>query len=64
MYVWKIMLREIKDNPLEEDFQDLIVLAESFDEAIAKTKEYMKETWSNTPLEISLCKKLFEVDLE
>lgn len=58
------MLREIEDNPLEEDFKELVVLAETFDEAIAKTKAYIKKTWSETSLEISSCKKLFEVDLE
>jgi len=64
MFVWEIATRETGDNPLNIDFDKLVVLAENFDEAVAKTKEYMKETWSKTPLEISSCKKLFKVNVE
>jgi hypothetical protein len=64
MYVWEIRTRETGANPLNIDFEKLVVLAENFDEAVAKTKKYMKETWTKTALEISSCKKLFEVNLE
>ena len=58
------MLRETQDNPLAADFKHVIVLAENFDEAIAKTKAYMKEVWSKTKLDISSCENLFEVDID
>jgi len=64
MKVWKYVLRETGDNPLNADFTRGFVKADTLEEAQTKVEAYMKRAYKNIKLEItSLCFEL-EVNLE
>ena len=64
MKVWKYVLRETEDNPLNQDFEAGFVKADTFDEAEKKVDERLKTTWKETKLEIVSLAFELEVTLE
>lgn len=64
MKVWKYVLKETENNPLDEDFERGFVKADTFDEAKAKVDHRMNTTWKKTPLELVALTFELEVNLE
>ena len=63
MKIWKVYFRESHDT-LDSVFDELTVLAENFDEAVKKAKEWKKDNYSSLKLEISGIELHDEVDIE
>ncbi|RLI00207.1 hypothetical protein DRO19_00110 [Candidatus Bathyarchaeota archaeon] len=62
MKIWKVYFRESHDT-LDSVFEELTVLAENFDEAVKKAKEW-KNNYPSLNLEISGIELQDEVDIE
>jgi len=60
--IWKVYFRESHDT-LDSVFEELTVLAENFDEAVKKAKEW-KNNYPSLNLEISGIELQDEVDIE
>ena len=64
MRIWKVYFRESDAASINSVFEELTVLAENFDEAVKKAKEWKKDNYPSLNLEISGVELQDEVDIE
>jgi len=63
MKVWKVLFKAVDAN-VESIFDKLTILAENFDEAVKKAKQWKQDNFPSLELEISAVMLESEVDIE
>lgn len=63
MKIWEVSLKET-ESCSDTVFENLIVLANDFDEAVAKVRKYLKDEYSDLKLEILSCEFLHNINIE
>ena len=63
MKVWKVLFKAVDAN-VDSIFDKLTILAENFDEAVKKAKQWKQDNLPSLELEISAVMLESEVDIE
>jgi len=63
MRVWKVLFKAVDAN-VDSIFDKLTILAENFDEAVKKAKQWKQDNFPSLELEISAVMLESEVDIE
>jgi len=63
MKVWKVLFKAVDAN-VDSIFDKLTILAENFDEAVKKAKQWKQDNFPSLELEISAVMLESEVDIE